>query len=89
MAPGEGGKASLGLDPGCALSGSASCWQEIARAAGAATWRAGADTGPSNLGGATAGRETAASPRLDLPSAGSETCGALTDTGGVPAGLSP
>lgn len=64
----------LGLDTGCALCGSASCWQETARAVGAATWRAGADTPASNLGGATAGREAAASPRLDLPFGGSETC---------------
>lgn len=42
-----------------------------------------------DLGGATAGREAAASPRLDLPFGGSETCSALTGTGGVPAGLSP
>lgn len=74
VAPGEGERIQLGLDTGCALCGSASCWQETAHAVGAATWRAGADTRASNLGGATAGREAAASPRLDLPFGGSETC---------------
>lgn len=61
----------------------------LAGAADAATWRVGADTPPSNLGGATAGREAAASSRLDLPFGGSETCSALADPGGVRAGLSP
>lgn len=83
-APGEGrGRLQQGLDPGCALSGSASCWQETARAADAATGRVGADTRPTNLGGATAGREVAASPRLDLPFGGSETCSALTQEASV------
>lgn len=89
-APGEEGERLLeGLEPGCALAGSASCWQETACAAAAATWRVGADTRSSNLGGATTGGEAAASPRLDLPFGGSETCSALADRGGVRAGLSP
>lgn len=37
-----------GLEPGSALPGSASYWQEPTRAPGATTWRAGADTRPSN-----------------------------------------
>lgn len=55
---GVGRRFQQGLDPGCILPGSASCWQESACAADAATWRVGADTQPSNLGGATAGRES-------------------------------
>lgn len=61
---GVGRRFQQGLDPGCALPGSASCWQESVGAADAATWRVGADTRPSNLGGATEGRE---SGRLTSP----------------------
>lgn len=86
MAPGEGERLQLGLDTGCALCASASCWQETARAVGAATWRAGADTRASNLGGATKQPPHLA---LTFPLADLRPASALTDTGGVPARLSP